>query len=137
MPEKPITEWTRAEFLALPDRNAWDENVECDSLVIVPLRTMHDSHYRNMDFIAVVNGEPKCRLAGGSDVLHLDGIGGYGYDWLHVHGKVPQLVIPSGWSVDCLPKSGLLHIWPMSGRVLCGHALSSFEIWALEEKKKT
>lgn len=92
---------------------------------------MHDSGFRYMDFVAVRENKAICRLAGGSDVIHIDGIGGYGRDWIERYGTVPRMVPVSGWSIDCLPKSGLLRIWPGSHQMTCGPALSSFEIYAL------
>ena len=135
-----IAQMTRKDFEALPDRGGYSEDVgEFSSLVIMPARTsrdLHDSGYRLMDYVAVRNGEPIVRLSGGSDVLHLDGIGGFGPNWVERYGKVPDAIPTSAWSIDCLPKSGLLHIWPGSGRMVCGVSLSSFEIYALPKIRK-
>jgi len=94
---------------------------------------LHGSGFRLMDFVAVEDGHPICRLSGCSDVLHLDGIGGFGYNWI-AKGDVPKLIPPKGWRIDCLPKSGLLRIWPSSQKykkLIAGAALSSFEISAV------
>jgi len=90
---------------------------------------MHDSGFRLMNFVATKDGEPICLVSGCSDVLHLDGIGGFGYKWYENHGSVPNKVPPSGWSIDCLPKSGLLHFWTHA-ELICGEALSSFELYS-------
>lgn len=123
---------TRKEFEALP-QNDWDKPIEFNSMIILPGRAkdLHDSNYRCMDFVAVRMGKPICKLSGCSDVIHVDGIGGYGDEWLRKYGTVPKTIPPSGWSIDCLKKSGLLHMWPNSGRMKSGRALSSFEIYAL------
>jgi hypothetical protein len=89
----------------------------------------HDSNFRCMDFVAVVDGEAVCRLAGGSDVLHIEGIGGYGYKWSRL-GGVPKLIHVAGWQFDCLPKSGLLRLWP-NDKIIYTEALSSFEIYSM------
>lgn len=95
---------------------------------------MHDSGYRCMDFVAVSEkGEPICRLSGCSDVVHIDGIGGFGDRWLEKYGTVPKRIPPSGWSIDCLAKSGLLRLFPSTRKIKCGMALSSFEIYAVHE----
>lgn len=134
-----IENMTKKEFLALPHRK-WDEGVEFRSLVIIPgsgqKNKLHDSGYRCMDFVAVnEKGEPFCLLSGCSDVIHIDGIGGYGKDWLEKCGGMPRTIPISGWSIDCLAKSGLLRIWPMSSKMTCGGALSSFEIFALKGER--
>ena len=123
---------TRKEFELLPHRK-WDEEIICNSLIILPGRAKdkHDSGYRSMDFVAVINSKPKCLLSGCSDVIHIDGIAGLGDNWVNKYGGVPKLIPPSGWSIDCLPKSGLLRMWPSSGKIKCAPALSSFEIYAL------
>lgn len=130
---KDINEWTLEELKALPHRK-WDGDIgQFDSLVIIPTDQLHDSDYRCMDFVAVVGGEPKCLLSGCSDVIHVNGIGGYGDNWLEKYGTVPKLIAPIGWSIDCLKTSGLLRLF--SGKKLtCGDALSSFEIYSNETK---
>lgn len=126
-----VLKMSRADFDALPSRS-WNEDIgEFDSLVILPLRRRHESGYRCMDFVAVKQGEALCRLSGCSDVLHIDGIGGYGD---HVRGQgLPKLIKPVSWSVDCLPKSGLLQLFSRH-TLTCGLALSSFEVFAKDEK---
>ena len=135
-----VNEMTKKDFEALPQRN-WDENIgEFTSIVIIPgngrKEDLHDSGYRCMDFAAVREGEAICRLSGCSDVVHVDGIGGYGDNWVKKYERIPDTIPPSGWSIDCLPKSGLLQMWPSSGRMYTGLALSSFEIFALPRKEK-
>jgi len=129
-----ISEMTRKDFESLP-RRKWDEEVVFNSLIILPgqAKNKHDSGYRCMDFVAITESGPQCLLSGCSDVIHIDGIGGFGDDWLNKYGKVPSMVPPSGWSIDCLPKSGLLRLWPTSGKMKCGPALSSFEIYSLKK----
>jgi len=135
-----INKMTRKQFDKLPFRKNWQEPVEFASMVILPLRTRHGSGYRALDFVAINNkGQPICRLSGCSDVIHVDGIGGFGNNWLKQYGTVPKAVPATGWSVDCLATSGLLRMWPNSYHMTCGGSLSSFEIYALEkeaEKKK-
>jgi len=132
--DKDISEWTRKDFDAW--RNAFDEELECTSIVILPLRRLHDSGYRCMDFVAVNHGKPICRCAGGSDVLHIDGIGGCG-QWTAQAG-LPLFVKPKGWSIDCLRTSGLLQLWPSKAgcNLRIGSALSSFEVFGVEKKEE-
>ncbi len=127
--DKPCNEWTKAELKALPHRE-WNEEIICEGIIILPENLsegLHDSGYRYMDFVAIKDDKPFCRLAGGADVIHINGIGGYG-EWA---GSIPKQIDPISWSIDCLPKSGLLRLF--CGRPLkCGPALSSFEVIALE-----
>lgn len=133
---KHISEMTRKEFEAIKHRK-WDEPVEFDSMIILPgrIKDMHDSGYRCMDFVAVKDNEPVCLLSGCSDVIHIDGIGGFGYKWLSRYGKCPDKVEPVAWSIDCLPKSGLLRLFTGSGKMRCDAALSSFEVYSLPKDK--
>jgi hypothetical protein len=99
---------------------------------IYELDGMHDSGYRCMDFVACSKREAICLLSGCSDVMHFDGIGGFGENWVRKYGTVPKLIPPSGWSIDCLPKSGLLRVF-CDGKIKCSSALSSFEFYAINE----
>jgi hypothetical protein len=129
---KNINLWTRKEFEALPCRG-WNEDIgEFDSLIILPKRNIHDSGFRCLDFIAVKDNVPFIRLSGCSDVIHIDGIGGMGKNWLKRYGKIPDAVPPSNWSIDCLKTSGLLRMFTHR-KLLAGEALSSFEIFTKPE----
>jgi hypothetical protein len=137
---KDIGGMTEKEFMELP-RAEWEETVECYSLIIIPgkgtKKALHDSGYRTMTFIAVnEEGVPFKRLSGCSDVIHFDGIGGYGYHWVDKYQTVPKMVPPSGWSMDCLPKTGFMRIMSKWGMICNGMALSSFEIYMKEEKSE-
>ena len=126
---KRIDEMTREDFLALPQRNPNEPAELFDSLIILPLDDLHDSGYRCMDFVGCLNGEPICRLSGCSDVLHIDGIEGFG-------GFIRNALPPKGWTIDCLPGSGLLRLFPMREyRLRVGPALSSFEVFAVKENE--
>jgi hypothetical protein len=124
---KDIMEWTRKEFEALPKREHFDTPIECDSFLIMPTRRKHGSGWRAMDFVAVNGGVPVCRCSGYSDVLHIDGISGYG-----IHHQM-KTVKPAGWRMDCLPKSGLLRIF-CNYKIQVGFAVSDFEILATDTK---
>ena len=133
-----VRDMTKKDFRALPSRNSWAQDIgEFDSLVILPTGKRYDDlDYQCMDFVAVKNGEAICRLAGGSDVIHIDGIGGYGKDWYKkVKAGVPNMIEVKSWSIDCLHKSGLLQIFVGDCKLTCGSALSSFELWATKNAK--
>ena len=129
-----VNKMTRKEFDALRSRG-WNEDIGVfDILIILPgrIKDMHDSGYRCMDFVAVKDGEPICRLSGCSDVIHIEGVSGYGKGWVQKYGGVPKLVPPAAWNIDCLPKSGLLRMFTFSHKMSCGDALSSFDIYSEE-----
>ena len=129
-----VQDMTREDFEKVPQRKNFMSVVKpFRSLVIIPTDEEHDSGYMCMDFVAVDgHGEPIERLSGCSDVLHINGIGGYG-NWRATEG-IPTLVKPVSWSIDCLPKSGYLRLF--CGETLtCGDALSSFEVYASGDKK--
>lgn len=133
---KELGEMTRKDFEAVPQLQDWAEEVtDFDSLVILPSRRIHDSGYRCMYFVACSRGKPIVKIAGGSDVIHLDGIGGYGYKWMQKNNGVPGMVEAKGWSIDCLKKSGLLRIFT-HGKLIAGSVLSSFEIFSESIKKQ-
>jgi hypothetical protein len=89
---------------------------------------MHDSGFRCMDFIAIKDDKPVCRLSGGSDVIHFDGIGGWGHKWFELGKGIPETIMSRAWSIDCLKKSGLLRIF-CNSKLIAGNALSSFELF--------
>lgn len=115
---------TKKEFLEIPMRKHFAEKIKMNSLVILPglSKDIHDSGFRNMDFVAINrNGEPICRLSGGSDVIHMGGISIYGEN-------------AEAWTIDCLPKSGLLRLFLLdpNKELMAGEGLSSFCVYAAD-----
>ncbi len=107
-----INNMTRADFLALPQRK-WNEKIKgITSLVILPMRHKHGSGYACMDFVGASHGSPICRLSGCSDVINI--------------GNARVTSWP-GWSIDCLYKSKLLHLWA-NEPLIVGPGLSSFDV---------
>ena len=133
-----IYEMTKEEFDNLPYLDIYDGALFVNgklpfrSLVIVPTGEMYDeTEYGCMAFVlADDKGEVIGKIGGGSDVVHIDGIGGYG-DNLEALGK---LVPAKGWCIDCL-KSGYLNLWTkkklfITDRIIC----SSFEVYSETER---
>lgn len=143
---KDIEDMTRLEFHVVPTRAEIASNLGsdtilesfiCHSIVFLPTRREHDSGFYIIEMIAVDrNNKPVCRIAGSTDVVHLDGIGGYG---ISIRQQPPTLenpspnTHPSGWTFDCLKKSGLLRMWSFSGVIKIGPALSSLEVFSLQK----
>jgi hypothetical protein len=157
-----IIKMTRKDFMKFP-RKKWDEEIEFDSFVVVPKEInclqvwwyyiqkflsehiklfakpeiyngMHESGYRCMSFVLIRGGEPICLSSGRSDVLCLDGIGGFGKNWLDENGEVPKLIPPSGWTAECLPKSGFLHFWS-NNKIINEYDMSTFEVYATGKRQ--
>lgn len=129
-----INDMTRKQFEAVLYRTDWKQQIVCDYIVIMPSKKMHDSGYRYMDFVMVKDGKPLCRSSECSDVIHIDGMGGYGYTNRKEILNYSDLVERKAWSIDCLKKSGLLRMWVNNYSLVCGPSLSSFEIWAVKDE---
>ena len=127
-----IFEMTIEDFKNVKRREGWAGNVpEFKSLVILPMGDLHDSGYMMMDFIAVnANNEPIMRISGCSDVLHINGIGGYGKWGFDI--EIPSYIKPIDWSIDCLP-CGLLRLFTRNS-MTCGNIVSDFEVFTEVER---
>jgi len=113
-----------------------------ESLVIIPTGEEHDSGFQCMEFALISNnGVPICRVGGYSDVIVIDGIGGYGARGFSKAFKLSNgqpVVVPHGWSIDCLP-CGYLRLFANSS---CSLMLErpywggfTFEIYAKENEQ--
>ena len=71
------------------------------SFVIVPTGQLHESGWGCMKFVLLNKSKIIGSIGGYSDVIHIDGIGGYGR-W-DGQGWVPKEVPPKSWAIDCLP----------------------------------
>ena len=122
-----VFDMTKEDFDKVPKRGGFSKDIgKFSALVIIPQDYANDSGWMCMDFVAVnENEEPICRLSSCSDVLHLDGIGGYG-NWRG--GELPRRIKPKWWRIDCLP-CGYLRLFSRS-TLTAGPALSNFEIYA-------
>ena len=143
-----ICSMTKEDFANLPrfgdeGYDGFDPNKDTfQSMVIIPTGEEHSSGFQCMEFALIGdNGVAICRVGGGSDVVVIDGIGGYGVNGI---SKAPRLkdgrrvIVPHGWSIDCLP-CGYLRLFTNGG---CSLRLerpywngSTFEIYAEENEK--
>lgn len=136
---KNFTEWTRKEFLSLPEPESYTNKDigEVDSLVILPERHYHDSGYRCMSFVTIQNGVPTYRISGCSDVINLGGIGGYNFQGVSdcdSSNRIKSQTVPNAnWHIDCLPVSGLLRIFSGKYKLYVGASLSDFELFYKEK----
>lgn len=126
-----IFDMKKSDFKTIP-RIPWnnDKDIKFNCLVIIPTNRKHDSGYKCMEYCAVKDGEPVGIFGGSSDVLHLDGIGGYG-KWTTA---IPNKFDRKSWNIDCLP-CGYLRLWCNDYILLANGCLSDFEIYT-ERKNK-
>ena len=107
------------------------EGTIVDSILIIPTGELHESGFGIMHMLGIVDNDIKYFIDRGTDVIHLDGISGYGIyptDWkenLELQ-KSPN----SQWHIDCLP-CGILRIF-CSGRIKIGGGFSDFEIYGVK-----
>jgi hypothetical protein len=105
---------TKAEFENL---DYFKPTQEFDGVVIIPTNELHDSGFGCMKFALLNNRNVVGCVGGWSDVVHLNGIGGYGkygdkdFDEALKNNKTRRIA----WSIDCLP-NGLI-------RLFCCHKL--------------
>lgn len=90
-----VNHYTKKELAAI--ENFMPQEI-FDAVVIVPTGKNHDSGFGAMKFILCRNFKIVGCVSGWSDVLHINGIGGYGKEDLNMQKRV-------AWCVDCLPKS--------------------------------
>lgn len=107
--------WKRSEFEALPqidDRTFDYINTRPECFIIVPNRKKHDSGYRIMDIVIVVDEKPIGRFSGVSDAIQL--------------GKFSP--VNWCWQVDSLPTSGLIRFWTPYKKHIIVSSYSTFEV---------
>lgn len=132
---KGYNEYTLEELKALD--YFLDVGEVFDSVIIVPTEEIHDSGFRCMKFI-LCNGykEEIIGVVGGySDVINLDGIGGYGIDF--DRGLKTGMCPCVGWQLDCLV-CGCLRLYTstkcrltLTSEIIC----SNFEVYSIKSNK--
>lgn len=111
------------------------ENQTFGEFIIVPMGEEHESGWGCMKFILLKHGgEPIATVGGFSDVVHLNGIGGYGK--FDIKKLLDNKVERIDWTIDCLPKSGCLRFFVSKNIDLSveGYVLSDFQV--IGERRK-
>lgn len=100
---------TLDELLAVPYSKTRREIGVFNGFIIVPTGELHDSGFGCMKFVLTKHSDIVGAVGGWCDVVHLNGIGGYGLDWQRSlkERRVPVI----DWSIDLLPKSGCLRVF--------------------------
>lgn len=142
-----ICSMTKEDFANLPKfgdegYDGFDPNKDSfQSMVIIPTGEEHDSGFQCMEFALIgADGVAICRVGGFSDVIVIDGIGGYGIRGISKVLKLSNgqpVVVPHGWSIDCLP-CGYLRLFANDDcRLMLERPYwngSTFEIYAEENE---
>lgn len=101
---KDVKEMTKKELMELenfiPKKNF-------TGIVIVPMNYKHDSGFQCMKYILLNHWDIVGVVGGGSDVMHINGIGGYGKE----PNYTTRMVKAHDLRIDCLPKSKCLRLF--------------------------
>ena len=110
---KKLNDYTLEELREIEN---FGEHEEFSAFAIVPTEELHDSGYRTMKFILERDNEIVGSVSGWSDVVHVNGIGGYGENFEQTikSRRVPVV----GMSMDCLPKSGCVRFFCDRDRIM-------------------
>lgn len=120
-----LREWREMEYMPI-------EGKTFKSVIIVPMTEVHDSGYRCMKYI-LLRWDGDCDevvgvIGGGSDVIHINGIGGYGKDWKK--GIATSMVERVDWSMDCLRRSNCIRLFASCDLETSDWCCSDFEVFA-------
>ena len=125
-----INKMTKKDFLAIEEMKP---TKPFTSVVIVPTGRKHDSGYGCMKFVLLNRGEVVGCVGGYSDVVHINGIGGYGIDFMR--GVDEGKVEPIGWSIDLLRTSRLVRLFCDRKMIIQDReVLSDFEVFATNKR---
>lgn len=146
-----ILKMTKQDFANVPYlnlHNEWDKlapngRLEFNSFVIIPVENedgtliLHESEFGCMEFCLVnENNEPIGKVGGSSDIIALDGIGGYGADWMERFGGIPQFISVHGWTIDLLP-CGYLNVWTRQTLFIRSpYICSAMEVFSEDENER-
>ena len=127
-----IMKMTKEDFEKVEYLKDRKGRLEFYSVILFPTGHEHDSGFMSMAFILLDKNEQIIgKVGGGSDVLHLDGIGGFGYH-RPFEDRFFDRVTPKGWSIDMLP-SGYCRVFTNRTLFIADDMiLSSAEIYSEE-----
>lgn len=118
---------TLDELLAVPYSKTRREIGAFNGFIIVPTGELHDSGFGCMKFVLTKHSDIVGAVGGWCDVVHLNGIGGYGLDWQRSLKERRVLVVD--WSMDLLPKSGCLRVFSTHRLALDDFIGSDFSVY--------
>jgi Zn ribbon nucleic-acid-binding protein len=123
---------TREEFENLGYFEPIDE---FNGVVIIPTNELHDSGFGCMKFALTNHDEVVGCVGGGSDVMHLNGIGGYGKPGEDFEALTTNMIRRVDWSIDCLP-NGLIRLFCSYKLDIDEFIVSDFNLYAKTKGEK-
>lgn len=106
---KNLNDYTLEELRAIEN---FGEQEEFSAFAIVPMEELHESGYRVMKFILERDGKIVGAVSGWSDMVHVNGIGGYGaYGDDFMSALKSQMTPRVAIRLDCLPTSGCIRFF--------------------------
>lgn len=94
----------KSELQSMPN---FYNKAKFNGIVIVPMNYKHDSGYQCMKYILLDREEIVGVIGGGSDVVHINGIGGLGKEPDYKN----RIVRAHDLRIDCLPGSKCLRLF--------------------------
>lgn len=118
---------TLEELLAVPYNKTLGEIGPFKGFIIVPTGELHDSGFGCMKFVLTLHDDIVGAVGGWCDVVHLNGIGGYGLGWQKsLTGRAVPVI---DWSIDLLPTSGCLRVFSSHRLALDDFIGSDFSVY--------
>ena len=125
---KNIKEMTKKELMELEN---FITKKKFTGIVIVPMNYKHDSGFQCMKYILLNEWDIVGVVGGGSDVVHINGIGGFGKE----PNYKTRMVKVHNLRIDCLPKSKCLRLFSYDKMELSDLFVGSDFIFYFEEDK--
>ena len=126
MEEKDIKKMTKKELMELKKQYNGEE---FNAIVIVPMNYKHDSGYQCMKYILLNNWKIVGTIGGSSDVIHFNGICGFGKN-TNYSNKTTQI---HDIRIDCLPESQCVRIFSTDMMETDDYFISDF-VWYFKDK---
>lgn len=120
MEDKDIKKMTKKELMQL--ENFIKEDTKFNAIVIVPMPYKHESGYQCMKYVLLNNWKIVGVVGGSSDVVHINGIGGYGKE----PNYTTRMVEVHDLRIDCLPGSKCLRLFSNSIMEVDKYFISDF-----------
>ena len=122
---KDLNEIPLIEFMEM---DYFDPTELFKSIIFVPMIDVHDSGFRAMKFVLTNGNKVVGVVGGGSDVAHINGIGGYGRNFKE--SLKTDMVKRIDWSLDCLRESHLMRLFSSYGCTIDDFIGSDFCFYA-------